>query len=136
MPVIIPQDLFAVAVQEVNITENPMPPPFRVNLGEDFNFENAQPFNPSDLDFDTIPVNVTAPPAASLELPSNLYDFADASGPLRIANFIYLSDALFLRRETNDLEVASLIISATVINQTIVGLDPPIALQFQRNPVL
>ena len=42
----------------------------------------------------------------------------------------------FLRRDTNNMEVASIVISAGVVGvQRVRNLDPPIMAVFQRNPV-
>ena len=137
-PVIIPQDTFAVAVQEVNETAFMMEPPsFSVNL-EGFTFGNisTSPINPNSLGFGGS--NMTAPPIASVNLPSNLLSFTnDSLGPVRITNALYLTDALFLRRNSNESfqEVGSIIIAASVVNQTIQGLDPPINLVFLINSV-
>ena len=112
MPQIIIRDSFAVSVENVNETE------FRVNPPS---FSGAR-FN--------ISTN------SSIKLPKDLLNFINNSGAsLRIAHSVYRTDSLFLRRDTNNMEVGSLIISISIVNQTVEELDPPIDLQLQRNPV-
>lgn len=135
-PLVIPQDSFAVAVQEVDETEFMVnPPSFIINLSGDV-FGGNTSINTRDIDFGSgTATNVTA---AAINLPSNLLNLFNNTtnmGPIRIANSIYFTDALFLRRDTSNMEVGSLIIAASVVGQTIVGLDPPITLFFRRNPV-
>ena len=55
----------------------------------------------------------------------------------RITREVFLSDSLFLRRENNDLEVGSIIISATLVgSNSVEGIDPPLNITFLKYPVL
>ena len=69
----------------------------------------------------------------SLSLPSNLLQKANGT---RVTMSVFTTNSLFLRRNTNNMEVASIVISAGVVGvQRVRNLDPPIMAVFQRNPV-
>ena len=69
----------------------------------------------------------------SLSLPSNLLQKANGS---RVTMSVFTTNSLFLRRDTNNMKVASIVISAGVVGvQRVRNLDPPIMAVFQRNPV-
>ena len=69
----------------------------------------------------------------SLSLPSNLLQKANGT---RVTMSVFTTNSLFLRRDTNNMEVASIVISAGVVGvQRVKNLDPPITAVFQRNPV-
>ena len=69
----------------------------------------------------------------SLSLPSNLLQKANGT---RVTMSVFTTNSLFLRRDTNNMEVASIVISAGVVGvQRVRNLDPPIMAVFQRNPV-
>ena len=72
-------------------------------------------------------------PTGSLSLPSNLLQKAYGT---RITMSVFTTNSLFLRRDTNNMEVASIVISAGVVGvQRVRNLDPPIMAVFHRNPV-
>ena len=69
----------------------------------------------------------------SLSLPNNLLEKANGT---RVTLSVFTTNSLFLRRNTNNMEVASIVISAGVVGvQRVNNLDPPIMAVFQRNPV-
>ena len=69
----------------------------------------------------------------SLSLPSNLLQKANGT---RITMSVFTTNSLFLRRNNENMEVASIVISAGVVGvQRLRNLDPPIMAVFQRNPV-
>ena len=71
--------------------------------------------------------------AGSLSLPSNLLQKANGT---RVTLSVFTTNSLFLRRDNNNMEVASIIISAGVVGvQRVRNLNPPIMAVFQRNPV-
>ena len=128
-PVILPQNSFAVSVQEVDPEEFDMQI-FSASLGNN-------PFsNPNlELNEDNLVFSPVTSSTASLTLPQNLLDSSRVSNFTRIAQSVFLTDALYLRRNKSLLEVGSVVLSASVINQTIDQLDPPISLRFLKNPV-
>ena len=68
----------------------------------------------------------------SLSLPNNLLQRANGS---RVTMSVFATNSLFLRRDNNNTEVASIIMSASVVGTTVENLDSPIMLALQRNPV-
>ena len=70
----------------------------------------------------------------SLSLPRNLLQKANGT---RVTMSVFATNSLFLRRDNNNTEVASIVISASVVGTTRVeNLDPPgIIAEFQRIPV-
>ena len=128
-PVILPHNSFAVSVQEVSPEEFDMQT-FSVSLG-------SNPFsNPSlELNKDSMAFSPMTSYTASLTLPQNLFESSGVSNSSRIALSVFVTDALYLRRNKSLLEVGSVVLSASVINQTINELDPPISLRFLINPV-
>ena len=72
-------------------------------------------------------------PTGSLSLPSNLLDRTKGT---RITLSVFVTRALFLRRENNNTEVGSIIIAAEVVGtERVKNLATPIVAVFQRNPV-
>ena len=128
-PVILPQDSFAVSVQEVNPEEFEMQI-FSASLG-------SNPFSNPNLELkdDSLAFSPVTSSTASLTLPPNLFDSSRVSNSSHIALSVFLTDALYLRRNKSLLEVGSVVLSASVINKTIDQLDPPISLRFLKNPV-
>ena len=128
-PVILPQDSFAVSVQEVGPEEFDMQS-FSASLG-------SNPFSNHKLELneDSLVFSPVTSSTASLTLPQNLFDSSSVSNSAHIALSVFLTDALYLRRNKSLLEVGSVVLSASVINQTINQLDPPISLRFLKNPV-
>lgn len=122
--VVITQMSFAVAVEEV--------------LVDKFEEEGGQTFSTNDVTSN----NTTSTSTGSVMLPGNLFRRLPINNTNitsnRIVNSFYLTDALFLRRDRNNKEVASLIISASVAGvDRVENLDPPVALNLQlsRDPV-
>ena len=72
--------------------------------------------------------------SGSLSLPRNLLEKANGT---RVTMSVFATNSLFLRRDNNNTEVASIVISASVVGTSRVeNLDPPgIMAEFQRNPV-
>ena len=69
----------------------------------------------------------------SLSLPSNLLQKANGT---RVTMSVFATNSLFLRRDNIYTEVASIVISASVVGTSRVeNLDPPVIAEFQRNPV-
>ena len=128
-PVILPQDSFAVSVQEVNPEEFDTQV-FSVSLGKNPFSEGNLELNENSLDFSSMMSST-----ASLTLPQNLFGSLRVSNSSSITQSVFLTDALYLRRNDSVLEVRSVAIAASVVNRTIVGLEPPISITFLKNPV-
>ena len=128
-PVILPLDSFAVSVQDVDPGEFDAQT-FSVSLGDNPFSEFDMRLNENNLDFSSV-----ASFTASLTLPQNLFDSLHVSNSSRITHSVFLTDALYLRRNDSVLEVGSIVIAASVVNSTLEELEPPISLRFQKNPV-
>ena len=131
-PVIITQQSFAVSVQQVNIEEfTQSGQRFSVNY-RGFSDGN-QTLNSNDLVFGT----TSQQSMATISLPNNLLSIIpNITNNTRITHSVFTTESLFLRRINNFLEIGSVIISTTVVGtDTISGLDPPVGLSFQINPV-
>ena len=123
------RESFAVAVQEVEPDNFP---------GLTFSADVANGFDDtsSQLDMDSLSFSETDAAIASLSLPRSLFDNLNASkNNTRITQSVFLTDSLFLRRENNFSVVGGIIIAASVVGTTLRGLDPPIQLNFMKNPV-
>ena len=71
--------------------------------------------------------------AGSLSLPSNLLSKTNGT---RVTLTVFVTNSLFLRRESNDMKVGSIIIAAGVVGKKRVeGLNPPMVAVFQKDPV-
>ena len=71
--------------------------------------------------------------AGSLSLPSNLLSKTNGT---RVTLTVFVTNSLFLRRESNDTKVGSIIIAAGVVGKKRVeGLNPPMVAVFQKDPV-
>ena len=137
-PLVITQESFAVAVQEVKPDEFAITGQIiSINLGN--NTFGSQGLGNNTLDFSGN--GSTSPPTASLALPNNLFSLlANKNYSLnstRLINSVFLSDSLFQRRNKRYKEVGSIIISARILDvDRVSGLtNPPITLVFQKNPV-
>ena len=88
----------------------------------------------SDLSFE---MRMTTQATASVRLPSNLFSaIPNVTSNTRVTHAVLLSDSLFLRRDSNDLEVGGIIISARVVGyNSIHSLDPPVSIRFLKIPV-
>ena len=124
-PVVLSQRSFAVSVQEEFESQA-----LSVSLGD-----NPFSDNHTELSEDSLIFSAVKSSTASIALPRNLYDSLPASYSLRITHLVFLNDALFLRRNDSSLKVGSIIISPSIENRTVEGLDPPISLTFLKNPV-
>ena len=128
-PVVLTQESFAVSVQQVN-PEEFEEQVFSVSLGEHpFSGEDTR-LNNNSLDFSPVTSST-----ASITLPQNLFDSLPGSNSSRITRSVFLTDALYLRRNESALVVGSIIIAASVVNSTIEGLNPPIFITLLKNPV-
>ena len=132
-PIVITQKLFAVSVQQVNTEEfTQFGQTFSVDL-KGFSNEN-ETLNSNDLVFGSPSQQSTA----VINLPNNLLSALPnlTKNNTRITHSVFITDSLFLRRNNYNLEVGSVIISASVVGaDTIRELDPPVDLRFQVNPV-
>lgn len=72
----------------------------------------------------------------AISLPHNLLNSYDNSNRTRITNIIFLDDKLFLRRSSDSLEVNSVVISATVVNETFEDLLDPVNISFVQEQVI
>ena len=71
--------------------------------------------------------------AGSMSLPSNLLQKANGT---RVTLSVFVTNSLFLRRETNYKEVASIILAVGVVGVSKVeNLNPPMVATFRKNPV-
>ena len=145
---VIALNTFAVIVQEI-VQEEFTGQTFSVTLGDEFDFQGSQPINTSALvventDMSDGPLlaltgSITIPPSIleiTMALPANV------SNGTRITHSVFLSDALFLRRnQQNDTaQVGSIIIAASLFSPLVgdIAIDnvsPPINLTFARRPV-
>ena len=137
-PLVITQESFAVAVQEIKPDEFAIKGQINsLNLGN--NSFGSQGLGNSTLDFSGN--SSTSPPTVSLALPNNLFSAIAnenySQNATRLINSVFLSDSLFQRRNKRYKEVGSIIISARVLDvDRVTGLtNPPITLVFQKNPV-
>ena len=119
-PVVITQTSFAISVQEVEV--------------ETFQGQTISA-NGVNLDFNNSET-VTTKPAVSLELPRNLFQVSTGNST-RITNSVFLNDLLYLRRDTKNLNVSGIIISAGLagIDRVYNLTNPTVNLEFQRNIV-
>ena len=76
--------------------------------------------------------SITLPTSALRPLSANM----TTNTSVRITNFVYINNLLFLRREEESQKVGSIIISTSVssYNRSEI-LDPPVHLTFIKNPV-
>ena len=136
--VVIAQDEFAVAVQEV-------PDDFSgQSISIDVGVFGNQSIDSDSLNFDN--TDTMRRPTAEIELPDTLFQTIpvlpdsnisqNTTSRRRLAFQVYITDTLFLRRDTADLEVGSVIVGATVAGvDRIDDIDPPVVFQFLSNPV-
>ena len=123
-PTIILLRSFAVAALLVNVED------IKIS-GQEFSI-NSREIKEDNLSFGTHANN----PIASISLPNTiLNNITDISNSARITHSVFLFDSLFLRRNDNYLEVGSVIISASVIGETLNGLKDPVSLNFLINSV-
>ena len=75
---------------------------------------------------------------ASISLPNNLFNALYNISKSRVTHAVYLSESAFLRRENSNLEVSSIIISASIVGAgPIKGLkNPPVILSFKVSTCL
>ena len=128
-PVILPQDSFAVSAQEVD-PEKFDTEVFSVNLGRNPFLDDDLALNEDSLDFSAV-----TSPTASLTLPQTLFDSLTVRNSSRITQSVFLTDALYLRRNKSSLKVGSVVMAASIINSTADELNPPISIKFLKNPV-
>ena len=133
-PVVITRSTFAVSVQLVDLdkfTETGQT--FSVSLGTFSDLNVTENINPNNLSFD-MKLNQST---ASLSLPNNFFSATpDITNNTRIIHAVFLSDSLFLRRENNDMEVGSIVISASLVgSNSVKGIEPPINITLLKNPV-
>ena len=119
-PVSITQRTFAVSVQQIGIDE-------LKTYGKNFSVIQT---NTSELFFTE---TIYQSSVGSVYLPESLFNlFANNNATLRIANAAFLSDSLFIRRQTNSLEVTSIIISTSIVGVGVVQrLTHPVQLNFK-----
>ena len=128
--VVLTRESFAVVVQEVE--------PDSLSAGLPFNLFVASGFDntSSQLDMNSLSFSETDDAIASLSLPSSLFLSLNAStNGIRLTQSVFLTDSLFLRRNNNFSEVGGIILAASVVGNSVTGLDPPIQLSFLKNPV-
>ena len=132
MPVVITQSTFAVSVQALDPSEFGGLT-FSASLGDQFHTNN-EPINPDILSFDD---SQQSTPTASISLPTNTFERAGLLNSTKIIQSVYLTDALFLRRNDSQRVVGSIVIAAGLANGGRVnGLtNPPVKLSFLKNPV-
>ena len=134
-PVVITRRTFAVSVQQVDLDQfMELGQNFSANLGDFSNLSMNEIIDSSDLSFQ---LRTTTQATASVRLPSNLFSaLPNVTSNTRITHAVFLSDSLFLRRSSNDLEVGGIIISARVVGyNSIQSLDPPVSIRFLKNQV-
>ena len=132
-PVIITQKSFGVSIQQVDIEE------FK-QFGQTFSVnyrgftDGNKTLTSNDLVFRMGSQQSTT---AAINLPNNLLSrLPNVTNNTRITHSVFTTDSLFLRRNSNFLEVSSVVISTTVVEKdTLRGLNPPVNLNFLINPV-
>ena len=128
-PVILLQGLFAISVQEVNPQEFESQI-LSVSLGNS-PFSDIQ----TGLSEESLNFSAAMSSTASITLPQNLFNSLPASNSSHITHLVFLNNALFLRRNDSSLKVGSIIISASIVNRTVEGLEPPVSITFLKNSV-
>ena len=132
---VIPRRTFAVSVQQVDLNQfMEIGQNFSANLGGFSNLNMNESIDSSDLSFE---MGTTTQATASIRLPNNLFSAVpNLTNNTRITHAVFLSDSLFLRRDSNDLEVGGIIISASVVGyNSIESLNPLVSISFLKNPV-
>ena len=107
---------------------------FSANLGTFSDLNMSENIDSDDLSFDM----GSNQSIASISLPNNFFSATpNVTNNTRITHAVFLTDSLFLRRENNDMEVGSIIISASLVgSNSVEGIDPPLNITFLKNPVL
>ena len=123
--VVVTQSTFAIAVQKVD--------PMTFN-GLNFSAVSSgfmdQGINNSGL---LLNMMNSVRSAGSMSLPSNFLQKANGT---RVTLSVFVTNSLFLRRETNNTEVASIILAAGVVGvNKVENLNPPMVATFRKNPV-
>ena len=134
-PVVITRRTFALSAQQVDLNQfMEIGQNFSANLGGFSNLNTNESIDSSELSFE---MRMTMQATASIRLPNNLFSAVpNVTNNTRITHAVFLSDSLFLRRNSNDLEVGGIIISARVVGyNSIQSLDPPVSISFLKNPV-
>ena len=134
-PVVITRRTFALSAQQVDLNQfMKIGQNFSANLGGFSNLNTNESIDSSELSFE---MRMTTQATASIRLPNNLFSAVpNVTNNTRITHAVFLSDSLFLRRDSNDLEVGGIIISASVVGyNSIESLDPPVSISFLKNPV-
>ena len=121
----ITQSLFAVAVELVRPDEF-AGSRFLVSYNERFEF---------GIEDQEISQETSSRPTGSLTLPHDILTVLNLSNTTRITRAAFATDALFLRRDNNYLEVGSVVVATEVVGTNVTGLSRPIELTFLKNPV-
>ena len=132
---VITRRTFALSAQQVDLNQfMEIGQNFSANLGGFSNLNTNESIDSSELSFE---MRMTMQATASIRLPNNLFSAVpNVTNNTRITHAVFLSDSLFLRRDSNDLEVGGIIISASVVGyNSIESLDPPVSISFLKNPV-
>ena len=131
-PVIITRSQFAVSAQEVEPDQ--FMQTFSFTAEDHSHISNISRINSNNLYFGEMMNNSTA----SISVPNNLFNALHNISKSRVTHAIYLSESAFLRRENNNLEVSSVIISASIVGAgPIKGLkNPPVILSFKVSTCL
>ncbi len=127
LPVIIAKSQFAVSAQEIDTDK--FEQVFSVNIG---NISNTTSIDSSNIFFMR-----TNESTASILLQNNVLNSVGTGSKVRISNAVYLDDSIFLRRNNNDIEVGSIIMSASISSSNkSTSFDPPVMLTFRRSKVM
>ena len=124
--VVVTQSTFAFAVQKVD--------PMTFN-GLNFSAAVSSDFMDQGINNGGLLLNMmnSVRSAGSMSLPSNLLQKANST---RVTLSVFVTNSLFLRRETNNTEVASIILAAGVVGvNKVENLNPPMVATFRKNPV-
>ena len=102
---------------------------FSFTAEDNSHISNISRINSNDLYFGEMMNKSTA----SISLPNNLFNALHNISKSRVTHAVYLSESAFLRRENSNLEVSSVIISASIVGAgPIKGLtNPPVILSFK-----
>ena len=126
-PIVIIQNTFAVSAQVVEADQ------FEDNSGQTLSVNAGSGENIS-LSFNNSADGIQQ--TASISLPSNLFRRLTGNST-HLVYSLFVNDALLLRRNKNNLEVGSVIISAGIVGVDRVEnlTNPPVNIQFTKNPV-
>ena len=122
----IPLSLFLLAVRRVEQSEF-SGQTFGVNLDQTLGLSDSQDSYGYDGNSDS---------SNSINIPENIFDQIGTNLTVRISNTVFLKETLFVRRNESNFTVGGIIISASIGNNSVKGLQDPIRINFTKGPVV